>query len=103
MSSRFIEDNKKTDKKSQLTQISWNNFIFNFNNSHIFYPLNDLAFFNADFQGVKFYRTQISVIHGFTRKPNLQNQNSFHATRLKVQNFTEIHISINRSLTPQEV
>lgn len=56
MSSRFIEDNKKTDKKSQLTQISWNNFIFNFNNSHIFYPLNDLAFFNADFQGAKFYR-----------------------------------------------
>lgn len=56
MSSRFIEDKKKIDKKSQLTQISWNNFIFNFNNSHIFYPLNDLVFFNADFQGAKFYK-----------------------------------------------
>ena len=56
MSSRFIEDKKKIDKKSQLAQISWNNFIFNFNNSHIFYPLNDLVFFNADFQGAKFYR-----------------------------------------------
>ena len=50
------EDKKKIDKKSQLTQISWNNFIFNFNNSHIFYPLNDLVFFNADFQGAKFYK-----------------------------------------------
>lgn len=56
MSSRFIEDKNKIDKKSQLTQTSWNNFIFNFNNSHIFYPLNDLVFFNADFQGAKFYR-----------------------------------------------
>lgn len=56
MSSRFIETKKKVDKKSQITQKSWNNFIFNFNNSHIFYPLNDLVFFNADFQGAKFYR-----------------------------------------------
>lgn len=56
MSSRFIENKKKVDKKSHITQKSWNNFIFNFNNSHIFYPLNDLVFFNADFQGVKFYR-----------------------------------------------
>lgn len=56
MSSRFIEGKNKIDKKSQHTQVSWNNFIFNFNNSHIFYPLNDLVFFNADFQGAKFYR-----------------------------------------------
>lgn len=56
MSSRFIEEKRNRIKKSQLTQISWNNFIFNFNNSHIFYPLNDLVFFNADFQGAKFYR-----------------------------------------------
>lgn len=56
MSSRFIEDKNKIDKKSQLNHISWNNFIFNFNNSHIFYPLNDLVFFNTDFQGAKFYR-----------------------------------------------
>lgn len=55
MSSRFIENKIKKNKKSQLKQISWNNFIFKFNNSHIFYPLNDLVFFNADFSGAKFY------------------------------------------------
>lgn len=81
---KFLEEEAETRRKifhefssriatpqNQLT--SFQNFTFNFKNSPIFYPLENLRFANANFKGSKFYIKTSFTRSTFTGNTNFSN------------------------------